>query len=611
MLINVIKICPCSAIIIKIYSFQITNQHSSFLVLINHTKNTYFALFLYKLLGILNKILSFFFIFILSWNASSQEFYLKIIGQNEKENKTIDSIGYIIKHQNTKSVVDENNFFYEKLTKKGYAESQLSENYKLNDSTFCFKYRIGKKIDFIHIYIDKGIQENVINIYTIKNDTISIAYEESEVFLNTILKKLESNGFSMAKVKLVNLQKKKNFINAELSILKETKRQLNEIVINGYDKFPIGHKKNITRLYRNKTFNQKNLDKLYNDFNKFRFVKQSKYPEILFTKDSTKVYVYLEKVKSNTFDGYIGFTNNENKKLIFSGYLDLVLNNILNSGEKFALYWKSDGQDQKTFNLGVEFPYIFKSPIGLKAELNIFKQDSTFQNTLTAIDLGYYFNYNSRLFLGYQATESSDIQNVNTTTLSDYTSSFLTSTYEFLDFNPEVSGADFLFPEKTFLNFKIGIGKRDTKLVSNSQTIGSLLLKHNFYLNEKNVINIKSQNFYLQSDNYIVNELNRFGGINSIRGFNENSLQGNAFTSILSEYRYILAPSIYVHSIIDYGFLQDKTSNSQENLLGLGFGFGLLTKNGLFNIVYANGSTGEQAIKLSSSIVHISFKAVF
>jgi hypothetical protein len=43
----------------------------------------------------------------------------------------------------------------------------------------------------------------------------------------------------------------------------------------------------------------------------------------------------------------------------------------------------------------------------------------------------------------------------------------------------------------------------------------------------------------------------------------------------------------------------------------LGFGFGLLTKNGLFNIVYANGSTGEQAIKLSSSIVHISFKAVF
>ncbi|MGL2964519.1 hypothetical protein ACSVH2_11925 [Flavobacterium sp. RSB2_4_14] len=555
----------------------------------------------------MKKLLFLIFSFTISWNASSQEFYLKIIGQNEKETNTIDSLGYITKHKNTKSVLDENNSFYDKLTKKGYAEAQITENFKQNDSTFCFKYNIGIKVDFIHIYVTKEFQENLINTYPIKSDTLNIPYEESESFLNTILKKLESNGFSMAKVKLINLQKKRNFISADLSIIKESKRQLNDIVINGYDKFPEGHKKNIIRLYRNKIFNQKNLDNLYNDFEKFRFSKQSKYPEILFTKDSTKVYVYLEKVKSNTFDGYIGFTNDENSNLVFSGYLDLVLNNILNSGEKLALYWKSDGQDQKTFNFGVELPYIFKSPIGLKAELNIFKQDSTFQNTRTAIDLGYFFNYNSRLYLGYQATESSDIQNVNTASLSDFNNSFLTSTFEFLNFKND----DFLFPEKTALNFKIGIGNRDTNVVSDSQSFGSVFFKHNFYLNEKNIINFRTQNFYLQSDTYIVNELYRFGGINSIRGFKENSLQGNAFGSLLTEYRYVLAPTIYIHSIIDYGFLQDKTTDSQENLLGLGFGFGILSKNGLFNIVYANGSTSNQAIKLSNSIIHISFKANF
>ena len=103
----------------------------------------------------------------------------------------------------------------------------------------------------------------------------------------------------------------------------------------------------------------------------------------------------------------------------------------------------------------------------------------------------------------------------------------------------------------------------------------------------------------------------RFGGINSIHGFNENSLQANLFTSLLTEYRYIIAPNLYVHSIIDYGYYQDKTSNNSGNLLGLGFGFGLATKNGLFNIVYANGSTKEQAIKGSNSIVHISFKTQF
>lgn len=512
-----------------------------------------------------------------------------------------------MKHKNAKSIMDENNLFYERLIKKGYLENQLAENFKQNDSAFFFKYSLGKKINYARIYIGVKSQENIAGNYNVKNDTLTLPYEETESFLNATLKKLETNGFSMAKVKLVNIQKSKDFLTAELSITTEIKRQVNDIVINGYDKFPEGHKKNIIRLYRNKVFNQKNLDKLYNDFEKFRFVKQSKYPEILFTKDSTKIYVYLEKTKPNTFDGYVGFTNDETKKVVFSGYLDLVLNNVLNSGEKLSLYWKSDGQDQKTFNLGVELPYIFKSPLGLKAELNIFKQDSTFQNTKTAINLGYYFNYNTRLYLGYQSTESSDIQNVNSSSLSDFENSYFTTALEYVDFKND----DFLFPEKTSFDLKFGTGKRDTKLISDTQFFGSLFVKHNIYLNQKNVVNIKSQNFYLQSGSYIVNELQRFGGINSIRGFNENSLQGNLFSSILSEYRYILTSNLYVHSIIDYGYLQDKTSESNQNLFGFGFGFGILSKNGLFNLVYANGSTNNQPIKLSNSIVHISFKAVF
>lgn len=551
----------------------------------------------------MKKLFLFVVFVIFSWNISAQQLYLKISGQTEKETKLIDSIGYILKHVNAKAISDENNAFAEKLTKNGFLENQIIENKKSNDSTFSFQYSLGSKINFIHIYIGEANA----SLFDTKKDTLIIPFSESEPFLNTTLKKLEATGFSMAKVSLANIQMKKKFIIADLKITLEKQRQLNDIVINGYDKFPEGHKKNIKRLYRNKVFNQQNLEKLYNDFEKFRFVKQTKYPEILFTTDSTKVYVYLEKAKSNTFDGYIGFTNNDQKKLIFSGYVDLVLHNALNSGEKLSLYWKSDGLDQKTFNLGLELPYIFKSPLGLKAQLNIFKQDSTFQNTQTNIDLGYYFNYNTRLYLGYQATESSDIQNVNTTSLNDFENSFVTSNFEFVAFKND----DFLFPEKTNINLKIGVGKRNSNLGTNNQFFGNFSVSHNFYLNNKNIISLKSQNYYLQSDSYIINELFRFGGINSIRGFNENSLQGNLFSSILTEYKYVLAPSIYVHSIIDYGYFQDKTSNIKDSLLGLGFGFGLLTKNGLFNIVYANGSTKEQTVKLSNSIVHISFKANF
>ncbi len=555
----------------------------------------------------MNKLLAFILFFLCLNNYGQKKLYLKILGSNEQQTKLIDSISYSNSFANAKSIMDENKSFSEKLQKLGFLEHELLGTKKQNDSTFLYSYNIGSQTKFIHIYIGDNYEEKNWSIYKIENDTLKLPFSESELFLNSTLKKFEAKGFSMAKVKLIEIQKHKSFVTARLQLTSDKKRQLNDIVINGYDKFPQGHKNNLKRLYKKRVFNQDNLDKLYRDVSQYRFIKQTKYPEILFTKDSTKVFIYLEKAKANNFDGFIGFSNDENKKAIFNGYLDLTLNNALNSGEKIALYWKSNGKDQKTFNLGVEIPYIFKSPVGLKTQLNIFKQDSTFQNTQTAIDLGYYFNYNTRLYLGYQSAESSDIKNVSTTSLSNYKNKFYTTNFEFINYKND----DFLFPEKSNFTIKLGAGRRDSKFQNNTQFFGSVNMNHNFYLNNTNIVNIKSQNYYLQSAEYIINELYRFGGINSIRGFNENTLQGTMFSSILTEYRYVLSPSIYVHSIMDYAYFQDKTSNLTGNLLGIGFGFGILTKNGLLNLVYANGSTRDQAIKLSNSIVHISLKANF
>lgn len=549
------------------------------------------------------------FIFILFFsicyqNSFGQNFYLKITSDKENEIKTIDSIGYKTKHLSIKSLLDEKNLFIKQLTQFGFYDFRELESKKENDSVFSFKFSIGNQTKSIHIYIGK---ENEFSELFPDENPIQIPVAESEAFLNSIIKKLETKGYSMSKVSLENIERENNFIKANLKIDTGKKRQVNNIVINGVDKFPESHKKNLIRLYKNKVFNQQTLEKLHNDIEKYRFVKQTKYPEILFTQDSTKIYVYLEKAKANTFDGYIGFTNDEQDKVVFSGYVDLILNNVLNSGEKLSLFWKSDGQEQRTFNLGAEIPYIFKSPFGIKANLNIFKQDSTFQNTRTALDIGYYFNYTTRAYIGYQSNESSDIQNTNTISLSDFESTFYTTGFEYTNFKID----DFLFPEKTYFEIKFGTGKRESNIENTNQFFGNLLFRHNLYLNDKNIINIKSQNFYLQSNTYLINELFRFGGINSIRGFNENSLQGNLLTSILTEYRYVLSPSLYAHSIIDYGYFNDNTSNTSDTLLGLGFGIGLQTKNGLFNLIYANGSTKEQTAKLSNSIVHISLKANF
>ena len=535
-----------------------------------------------------------------------QNFYLNIKGASEIENKTIDSLQYENKHISVASILEEQKRFESKLTNQGFFDWQLLEQKKVNDSSFVFKYNLGNSIKSNTIYIDKLSAEEK-SLIQLEKDSLTIATNEVENFMKSKIALLEKKGYSLANLQLVNQRRIGNNLISDLQVKLNAKRNITDLVIVGYDKFPAGIKKAITKKAKKATFNQDNLKQINDTFDKLQFVNQIKYPEILFTTDSTKIFVYVEKSKPNKFDGFIGFSNDDKSKLTFNGYLDLQLQNILNTGEKFNLYWKNDGNKQTSFNIGTELPYIFKTPIGIKANLRIFKQDSTFQNTVTDLNLGYYFAYNTKAFVGYQKTTSVDIQNTNSFSLNDFTNTFLTSSFEHLELNPD----SFIFPEIAKILVKFGTGNRTIASQKTSQFFTQLDMSYNFNLNAKNSIFVRNQTFYLQSDDYIINELFRFGGINSIRGFNENSLQANAFTGIIAEYRYLLASNLYLHSITDFGYFQDKTANIEDRLLGLGFGFGLFTKNGLFNLVYANGSTSEQAIKLSNSIVHISFKTNF
>ena len=555
----------------------------------------------------------------ISFSAYAQNFHLKINGSNTIETQIIDSLIYAKNHYNIKSLYDEIKSTSEKLSKKGFLNNKTGEIKQINDSSFTALINLKNRINNIHIYI--GTNRDLFETSKIKNDTVVIRYEEAEKFLNQKIADAEKAGFALNKIKFENIRNKNSIMYADLNVKLEKKRTVNSIIINQPDSskkgfFPKGHIKQLQKKYLLKTFNQEIVKELYEDINTFEFVNQIKYPEILFTNDSTKIYVYLEKRKANTFDGYVGFSNNKNKKAILNGYLDIVLSNTLRAGEQFSLYWKSDGDQQKTFNTKIEIPYIFQSPLGIKAQLNIFKQDTTFQNTKTAIDLGYFVNYNSKVYLGYQSTESSDIQNTNNSFISDYKNSFLTSSIEYRK-NDLLNN---LFSKKSSFYFTIGYGNRKTNnssetVVPSKQFYTNLNLSYNFELNSKNFVYLNSHNLYLKSNNYISNELFRFGGINSIRGFTENSLQGNNVNLLISEYRYMATQNLYLHSIIDYGIYQDQTNlqNNKKfnNLLSVGVGLGLLTKAGILRIIIANGTANSDEIKFYNSILTICYNVKF
>jgi hypothetical protein len=211
----------------------------------------------------LKKSIIFIFLILSTNVALAQNSYLKIASKYNFENKIIDSIGYNTKHASAKAVFDEFQLVSTKLMKLGFINAELISNNKINDSTFLFEINFKKRTNFIHIYIGRNSSIKTLSKAFQKSDTISVKIGETESYLNSLLNELEFKGYSLAKFKLINFQSKNNSLYAELFLNIGNLRVLNNIVIKGYDKFPESHKKEILRIFKNKTFNQDNLSKVY------------------------------------------------------------------------------------------------------------------------------------------------------------------------------------------------------------------------------------------------------------------------------------------------------------------------------------------------------------
>lgn len=549
---------------------------------------------------------------------TAQHYYLQLTANGSKESATVDSINFKKKHNNLKSLQAELITSSKTFSDIGYINNSFAPLKKINDTTYSSTIQLKNQIKFAHIYI--GRNKNLQMLLKVAHpDTIKLPYPEIEKFLSQTLSQAELEGYPLATVQLQSIKYKNNILIADLLFKKGTSRTVNQIVqISSTKKkeeiLPKGHLRQLTKKYKNTIFNKNTISKINKEIEEYRFVNQVKYPEALLLQDSTKIYLYLEKRNSNTFDGYLGFNTDQNNKIKLNGYLNVALENTLKAGEQISLFWKSNGEEQKTFKTNIDIPYLFNSNIGLKGQINIFKQDSVFQNTKTTIDLGYLLNYNSRLYLGLQFTESTDIQQTNSTSLTNYKNSFFIPSYEYSSYNYD----NMLFPKTTSIKIITGYGNRSSYVSSDQnentkQIFIDLQASHNFTFNRKNHLYFHSQNFLLNSNNYLTNELYRFGGISTIRGFTENSLQARVMTSLLTEYRYLLSPTLYIHSIFDYSFYIDPSSQDSytKQISGIGFGLGLQTQSGILKLSFANGSQKNQKSNLNSTIVSVNYNIIF
>jgi len=542
----------------------------------------------------------------------SQEIALTFSTQTNISENLTDSLAIVKKHPNFNSVKKETNRISRALEKYGYLESNLVSIQKYSDTTVTATYYLGKKYTLLKIdYSNTPLTQDQIALVSknTKENYFSIPLRESERVLERLNKLQTKNGYTFDKLKLTNLTIQDTVVRASLNTSKTSKRIIDSIALKGYEKFPKSFISYFAGIKKGDAFDKQQLLKKNNALNSLGFANSIKPPQALFEKKKTTLYLYLEKQNFNTFDGIIGFaTNEQTQNIVFNGYIDLVLNNNLNYGEQFVLKYKADGADQENLNLKTTLPYIFKTPFGIQAQLNIFRRDSTFSSASQNLRVSYQISPSSKANVGFAAKTSNDLlsENQSPENLEDYSSSFLTTGVTFIKLQQNT-----LFPVKTFLNLDIGIGNRKTNSKKTRQVTLSNVINHSFYINQKNSIYLQNTTNLITSDTYLTNELFRFGGINSMRGFLENNIDASLVSILNTEYRFLLNQQTYLHSIIDLGYFENKSVDQKEKLYSFGIGLGMTTKAGLLKFSVANGNIEGQVFKFSNSKIHLSLTSQF
>ena len=536
--------------------------------------------------------------------ALSQNLELTITTKEIKNLLILESIPYINKHSNQQSLYTEIDSISKKLRRIGFINNTFTIIH--NDSTYKCTYSLYNKIESIRIYyssksLDKRLLEEISNNYS--TEFFDIPIKTVEETLKHIVNHYENKGasFTYCSLKDIHQQKNKLFATLQINITKE--RKINNIIIKGYPNFPIKFLNQFTNKGSNTIFNINTLNNVHNLLNRLPFITQLKKPEVLFTKDSTTIYVYIKKKNASKFNGIIGFSNStDNNKLNFTGDLNLELNNILNKGELFKFNWKNNGENIQHLNLEFNSPNIYNTKFSPTVSFTILKQDSSYVNTKSQLHLSY--TINSLNFIGatYSSENSNLTSSLQTTNLiTDFKNKFygLNYTYKSLTNTPIYNLPKFS------LNFKITTGTRSSKQNTDHQNKIQLNINYILKLDSKKSILFKNFSEILITDNLLQNELFRIGGANSIRGFNEQGIYTSKYTFFNTEFHYKLNQTTHIYTVTDYAHLLDNISNSPYSLYGLGLGYFLTKKHSTLNLSYVLGNKVNKPIVLNNSKLHI------
>lgn len=493
------------------------------------------------------------------------------------------------------------------LKKRGNLEAEVKSFIMVDSLNYEVQINKNQKIKYVKISnlsdLDNDVL-NILNVYKLENGLVK--FEEIDEILSEISKKLSRKGFPFATLAFKNHDLiTSSTLESDLLIDYGDKRFLDKVVVKGYEDFPKNFKKNIFKLKKDKLLDlEQALDKS-KLINRTKFARNSRDPEILFTKDSTSLFLYLEKIRKNSFDGFISFDTDENSgKINIQGYAKISLNNTFNAGENINFDFNALKNRDRSLKSNINIPYFLGSAFNVNYTLNLIQKDSTYTSNENIIDIDVNLN-KTKLGLGFQKNKSDS--GIETENIKSFDSKLFNLFSEYLI----IDEGDKFNPEFFKLNLRYGLGKKEQLNNITSISKYKLEISKKFNISKRfkfQPLIIKEK---INSKNLVNNELLRFGGGNSIRGFDDNSIFSDSYTLLKTNLNYYLNDTIYIYTIFDIANYTDNILNIEKDIYSGGFGFSTLTENGLISVNYSKGNNWGNSFNLKNAKINVIFLTFF
>lgn len=427
-----------------------------------------------------------------------------------------------------------------------------------------------------------------------------------------------NNGYPFVSVQLQGIEFRADHLVAELKINRGKRYIWKEIHVKGDSSVSKKYVSNLIGIQKGDEYQEDLLLKISNRIKQVPFLEEIRNHEILFSKDGSELYVYVKNVPISSVNGIVGFQPNPvTQQLSITGELNLKLQNVLRRGELLDVRWQSIRDQTQSLNLRVNYPFLFKTSFGLDGSFDLYKRDTSFLELKMTAGIQYFLNQGSYIKAFYQNLSSNVLaggQNnplfskLGSTTSNSYG---LAYSYQQVDYLPN--------PSKGMRILLSGsAGTRKSRISDTSQVVQSLVfngdLDIEFFipLSRRHVLRLANRTQLYNAATVFENEVFRFGGLTSQRGFNEDELFATTLSVGTLEYRFLLDRNSHVFAFYDQTLYENNAFNYyQDQPFGFGVGFAFNTNLGVFSISYALGKQFDNTVLLSNGKVHFGYIAYF